>query len=412
MQAVLNAGTAFSPLDEELGLLPGRYTSRLQEGMVRLGAKLSYRQAQEELAHFCRIQVGEKTIRDETKEAGSAREAYEQAGVAAIEKGAPEPKARPNKMLFSGDGAFVPLISGEWREVKTLVLGEFDTVTNAKGEQEVCTEEISYFSRSYRAREFERSALIETHRRGVENAEKVVAVNDGAAWLQNLVTCHAPEAVRILDFSHAQGYVADAGKAWFGENNSEFSTWFKRASHDLKHAPPEVTLTRLRELHQQAQGQRETQEVIAQSLAYLSKRTAMIDYSHFVDLHFPIGSGSVESGNKLVMQSRMKQAGMRWHPENVDPMLTLRCLICNDRWGEGWREIVHFRQQQRLLARQQRTQQRRTTPQVVPNSQIDPVNTPSSIPAPLPKSPKSKQPYRPPADHPWRRPFLNKAAFN
>ena len=70
MQAVLNAGTAFSPLDEELGLLPGRYTPRLQEGMVRLGAKLSYRQAQEELAHFCRIQVGEKTIREETKEAG------------------------------------------------------------------------------------------------------------------------------------------------------------------------------------------------------------------------------------------------------------------------------------------------------------------------------------------------------
>ena len=412
MQAVLNAGSAFSPLDEELGLLPGRYTPRLQESMVRLGAKLPYRQAQEELAHFCHTEVGEKTVRDETIEAGLAREAYEQAEVVALEKEAPEPEARPKKMLFSGDGAFVPLISGEWREVKTLVLGEFDTVTNAKGEQEVRTEEISYFSRSYRAREFERYALVETHRRGVENAENVVAVNDGAEWLQNLVTCHAPAAIRVLDFPHAQGYVADAGKAWFGENSSEFSTWFRRASHDLKHKTPEVTLTRLRELHQQAQGQTETQEVIAQSLAYLSKRTAMIDYPHFVDLHFPIGSGSVESGNKLVMQSRMKQAGMRWHPENVDPMLALRCLICNDRWREGWNEIVHFRQQQRLLTRQQRAQQNRTPSQVTPNRKIDPVNTPLSIPAPTPERTKSKQPYRPPADHPWRRPFLNKAAFN
>ena len=71
MQAVLNAGSAFSPLDEELGLLPGRYTPRLQESMVRLGAKLPYRQAQEELAHFCHTEVGEKTVRDETIETES-----------------------------------------------------------------------------------------------------------------------------------------------------------------------------------------------------------------------------------------------------------------------------------------------------------------------------------------------------
>lgn len=224
MQAVLNAGSVFSPLDEELGLLPGRYTPRLQESMVRLGGELPYRQVQEELAYFCHTPVGEKTVRDKTMETGRAWEAYEQAEVEALEKEAPEPEARPKKMLFSGDGAFVPLISGEWREVKTLVLGEFDAVTDAKGREEVQTEKISYFSRSYRAREFERCALIETHRRGVENAEKVVAVNDGAEWLQNLVTCHAPAAVRVLDFPHAQGYIADAGKAWFGENSSEFST--------------------------------------------------------------------------------------------------------------------------------------------------------------------------------------------
>jgi hypothetical protein len=36
----------------------------------------------------------------------------------------PEAPAGPAKHLFSVDGAMVPLVSGEWAEVKTLVLGE------------------------------------------------------------------------------------------------------------------------------------------------------------------------------------------------------------------------------------------------------------------------------------------------
>jgi hypothetical protein len=27
---------------------------------------------------------------------------------------------------------------------------------------------------------------------------------------------------------------------------------------------------------------------------------------------------------------------MRWAPQNVDPLLALRDLICNKRWSEGW----------------------------------------------------------------------------
>jgi hypothetical protein len=68
------------------------------------------------------------------------------------------------------------LTNGQWREVKTMVVGEFESVWHGKkGELEVKTRDISYFSRSYRVREFERYALAELHRRGVDNAERVVA---------------------------------------------------------------------------------------------------------------------------------------------------------------------------------------------------------------------------------------------
>jgi hypothetical protein len=64
-------------------------------------------------------------------------------------------------------------------------------------------------------------------------------------------------------------------------------------------------------------------------------REEMIDYPHFRQQGIPIGSGIVESGNNVVMQRRMKLAGMRWAGGNLNPMLALRVAI--------WSEIeTHF----------------------------------------------------------------------
>lgn len=73
----------------------------------------------------------------------------------------------------------------------------------------------------------------------------------------------------------------------------------------------------------------------------------MIDYPFFQRPGYPIGSGSVESAHKHLVQRRFKQAGMRWAPQNVDPLLGLRDLLGNERWGEGWNDIVDFQWQQR-----------------------------------------------------------------
>ena len=69
----------------------------------------------------------------------------------------------------------------------------------------------------------------------------------------------------------------------------------------------------------------------AEKLAYLGKREAHLQYPHYQQQGWPIGSGIVESGNKVVMQERMKRAGMHWAPAHVNPMLALRNAVCNDR---------------------------------------------------------------------------------
>lgn len=331
-------------------MLAGAYTPQIQATMTRLGSKMPFREA-EEVGYACHIRVSEATVRGITHRHGQAAEALARQEVEALERDMPQATAQPQQLLVSADGAFVQLTSGEWREVKSVALGEFATEWNPRTwERQVKTKDISYFSRSYRARDFERYAWSELHRRGLENAEKVVAVNDGAEWIQSFLDYHCPKAERILDFAHAASHVARAGKAIWEEEGETFQGWFARACHRLKHDPPEETIGNLRLLQQKVKTDEQAAQIDG-ALFYLHSRLSMLDYAHFRRRDLPIGSGSVESGHKVVVQRRMKGAGMRWAEQHLDPMLALRNLLCNGRWEEGWQQIELFHQEQAILKR-------------------------------------------------------------
>jgi hypothetical protein len=91
--------------------------------------------------------------------------------------------------------------------------------------------------------------------------------------------------------------------------------------------------------------------LIQQNLAFLEKHGAQMQYPRFQEQGWPIGSGCMESANKLVVEPRLKGAGVHWLRENVDPMLALRNLVCSDRWSEDWPLIVSRLHQQDGLRR-------------------------------------------------------------
>jgi hypothetical protein len=468
------------------------FTPRMQEGMVRLASWMPFRQAGFQLEFFTGTTVGATTIRETTEQAGQAQVQRQDKQVATIEASCPASPPGPEVQMMSVDGAFLQLVGGEWKEVKTLALGVVGKPIQEDGEPGVHTAELSYFSRMSDSKEFERQALVEIHERGVEKAEVVCAVTDGAEWIQTFVDLHRPDAVRILDFAHAMEKVAEVGKTieeqgliltFLDEKCEEKRAKRKQAYKRKKEAGAkgkQACQTEQQRAAQQSKarlegwldwqreklktgkvadvvqeierlllliqkdGSAKAAETLTTCLNYLKARQPMMAYATFRDQGYPIGSGCVESANKLVVESRMKGSGMRWGEEHVDPMLALRNAACNDRWKQVWKQIrKQWVQQtqanragksaQRLLERQAQTEQALSSqpftkqvpsPKLIPPPACEPVGVLTKgagphcqtleepLTAQTSSSSQLKQEIspakakRPAPTHPWRRPFL------
>ena len=401
-------GEAFFPLDEQLELPAGGLTPRAEETLVRLATWMPYAQAQELLSDLVGIQVSKATARRATLHTGEAALWLDEAEVERLEQEVPQGRDGADKQQLSADGAMVHLVGGEWAEVKTLVMGE--VTRNKRGE--VCTQQLSTFSRLAEADRFTQASLLETHRRGLEQAAAVCAVQDGAEWLQGLVDYHRADAVRILDFAHAAEYVNEIGQAVQAAGGRLPATWLEGVLHRLKHQGPARVLKHLAWL-----AARYPRPGVQEKLAYFQKREGHMQYPTYQAAGWPIGSGSVESANKVGVSARLKGAGMRWGRHNVNPMLVLRNAVCNRRWDETWQAARKQRQQSRQQLRGKRSQARYEQALTrlltlwlwlrpsTPRSAVEP--SPRSLSSPAaPAAETPRGPRRPAANHPWRRPLV------
>ena len=268
-------------------------------------------------------------------------------------------------------------------------------------------------------RSFGRLAMVETHRRGTESAGKVCAVVDGAEWQQGFIDLHRADAVRILDWCHGAEHLARAGQAAFGAGTAAASEWLGIQLHRLKHGEPEDALGNLRALCRELEEGKETDagavKTVRGSLEYLEKRREQIRYAEFQAKGYPIGSGAVESANKLVVEARLKGSGMHWAREHVNPMVALRTVVCSDRWEELWPQINQRLRKKagkpeaggqaqsspREGAAAKEAGRVKTRPVVQSSPELPPASH-RGTPEQNPKPPAATH-RRPPANHPWRR---------
>lgn len=419
MGFVRRAGPSFFPLDEELELQPGELSPYLQEQLTRLSTWIpSFARAAELLETFTGAHVSASSARRHAEEAGAMYVALQATEVEQLRHEAVDEPQGPEQLVISVDGALVPLVDGEWKECKTLVVGEPRVRPGAQGEREVKSEHLSYFSRTMEAEAFKWQALVETQRRGVATAKKVASVSDGAEWIQGFVDFHRYDAVRILDMPHVGEYVNQVAQAMYGEGTPQAQGWWHTQMQQLKEQGPAPLLAELRALYE---GQPQC-SLLDDSLAYLQKREGQMHYPAYQADGWPLGSGIVESANKLLVEDRLKGSGMHWALEHVNPLLALRTIVFNDRWDEAWPQVALGLRQQALQHRFERQQKR--------HAQHEPVQEPvpqpeaetrvcDSVPTPIHHAAPATSagvdppplPRRPAPNHPWRHSTVGKARY-
>jgi hypothetical protein len=360
--------------------------------LVLLGAMLPFAQVREIGWRTMGVRISASSVRRMTERAGATLVAVEEAEVTDLRQTLPPTPRGAHRQQVSVDGAMVPVRGGHWREVKTMVIGELGEGTTIRH---------SYCARMTDAEHFAEVATGELHRRGTFAADLVVGVADGALWCQHFYDYHLPQAVRVLDFPHAVEHLTQVAYACLGEGSPQALTWLQTQTTTLRAGDPQAVVAAVAALPvDQATDPGGAQQVRDKCASYLQTRLPQLAYADFIARGLPIGSGIVESANKLVVEARLKGAGMHWKPEHVDPMLVLRTALYSQTWDQRWQQ----------LSRRQRQTARRSHPKPRPTPLLStsaPPNDPPATARPVlgipDRKPKTIVNGKPTLNHPWKR---------
>lgn len=239
----------------------------------------------------------------------------------------PEPDSE--QMNISMDGVLINVIGEGWKEVKTVTISAVEQeVEQETGKRRTRLTRHSYRAGLWIAAEFSNQQWAEACRRGVERALYLSSVNDGAAWIWNVTRMCYGNCVEILDWWHAVERLWTIAHQHFGQATPEASAWVTAQKKLLGQSGLRQIVRNIRSLYPRNQ----LPESVRKAVVYLFHNRHRMYYEEFRQAGYPIGSGSVESGCKLVVQTRLKQAGMRWKHSSAQAVLALRSMLLSNNW--------------------------------------------------------------------------------
>lgn len=240
---------------------------------------------------------------------------------------------------ISTDGGMVLLRAEGWKEFKMSALSEVQVKPGPPSPQAAAPDPCvtlvrhSYQAGLWTADQMGQHQYLEGTRRRVEDCLRLGSANDGAVWIERITTTNYPQAVQAIDWAHAKERLGNVSKAAFGEGTSLAHQWAEKHTDLLWHGRAEDVVTALYALDWK---QITCSDDIRNSPAYFESRKSKMDYAHFRQEGYPIGSGTVESGVNTVVHHRLKRQGRGWKRQHAQAMLAALSELHSGRFQAAW----------------------------------------------------------------------------
>jgi hypothetical protein len=235
---------------------------------------------------------------------------------------------------LSTDGVYILIRDEDWKEVKITAVSKVtlsprpaDQVTthHAAHEPVIGLSQHSYQATLDDANVMTRWQFAEALRRGLLTCHVLTSVNDGASWIERITQTNFPNVVQIVDWSHAAQHIYSAAKLNWPDQPDTVNAWSHPQLNKLWSGQPLAVASALARL---------SSSKAAQSASYFSNNAKRMDYPRFRANGFPIGSGTVESAAKNVIQHRLKRPCPGWRRQHAASMIAALAELYSDRLND------------------------------------------------------------------------------
>ena len=317
------------PLDKQLGFCAGSISAGLDELLALLGCQFSFAHSAEMVKQLTLVEVSPNRCRRSTEELGQLvaedeEQMRQQVGEQATLDLPVVDKEPIDPLYISADGVTVHTRETAWRE--QCVGAVYTAKRTFAHNSEIRSQAISYTTELGSRPKFSQHLWLETHRRGVQKAKTLVFIGDGAQWLWEMAHDLFPEAIQILDWYHATAYLWAVARELHKEEQAA-RQWIDPYLAHLAQSNLTLVLNPLRQLADSSPAARS-------AITYFTNNQARMDYARYRKLNLQIGSGTIESACKHLIDARLKQAGMRWNLQNARCLAKLRARFKSHRWHE------------------------------------------------------------------------------
>ena len=165
---------------------------------------------------------------------------------------------------------------------------------------------------------------------GMKDASDVVLLSDGAVWIRKTREKYFPNATQILDLFHLKENAMSFAQYLHGNDKSKYFPWWKTVCQKLEEGKWKSVLQQPDIAEYRSV--KDTPAGVVNLYHYIYNNRDIINYPDYKAKGYFVGSGAIESGNKTVMQERLKLAGMRWYQDSAEKLLALRAKLKSGLW--------------------------------------------------------------------------------